>query len=148
VGGYQTQQIGATYVQGGQQYVSGVTGGQTYTTTTVAQPSVEKVAYSTNTAISGNNIAYTTGPQYTTTYETVPVGEKVTYSSNPGNVVYTTNPQYTTYETPQYTYETVPAGSNYVVSESVPQYGENVSYGYPTSGNYEYNYTNGDGYQK
>jgi hypothetical protein len=129
VGGYQTQQT-TSQLQGGQQYTTG----QTYTTTTV-QPSQEKVAYSTNTAISGNNIAYSTAPQYT--YE-APVGERATYTTNPGNVSYTTQ-QYTTYETPQYTYETVPVGSNYVVSESAQPYSE--SYGYPTSGNYEYGYT-------
>jgi hypothetical protein len=116
----------------GQQYV---TGAKTYTTTGAVQPSQEKVAYSTNTAISGNNIAYSTGPQYATTYETIPAGENVVYSTNPGNVAYT-NQQY--YETPQYTYETVPGG----------QYSETVNYGYPANGNYEYSYANGEGYQK
>lgn len=107
-------QTGSTYVQGGQ-YVTG-TVGQTYTTTTVAQPA-EKVVYTTNT-VSGpqytstyetvpSNVVYTNSPQYTTTYETVPVG---------ANTVYTTGPQYAT------TYETVP--TNYVVNESGSRVGQ------------------------
>ena len=96
VSSYQTQAVASSGYATQGAYVSGVSGGQTYTTTTV-QPAAEKV-YAANTV-------YTTGPQYTTSYESsaVPVsggatyvhsGEPVTRTGEWTETSYQANPSY------------------------------------------------------
>jgi len=81
-----------------------VTGGQTYTTTTV-QPATEKL-YSANT---GGNVVYTTGPVQSTTYEYVNVPSSSTYVEQAGQRWESSAP----YVTGNYEYINYPEGVTY-----------------------------------